>query len=219
MFPEGKQLPHLHTLILESVFLGDDESFMTAADLNRVFAACPALECFSITHALQPGEECGLLNLPARCTHLSIGGMALADSSVSVVTQLTQLRSLFWQRSPRLADIGLEQLTALRALTRLYLQQDLGLSEEVVQAAMTLHDVDSDYECLKIQQVSKMVPGTVHDRFAAQCAAQEASVTGLLPQHRVQVLAVGLSGVCQHFATDSWGCRAGSSTPCSMLRA
>jgi len=137
MFPEGKQLPHLHTLSLTTGTWGAQYQghYVTAADLNSISAACPVLERLNVTNALQPGEERGLLMLPARCTHLSIGGNATEDSSVSVVTQLTQLCSLTWQNSLDLTDLGLEQLTALRALTSLDIRESLGLSKQLVGSA------------------------------------------------------------------------------------
>lgn len=192
MFPEGKQLPHLHTLSLAEHWATHRRArSLTAADLSSIIAACPALERSSITCALRPGEQHGLLMLPARCTHLSIGdigdiddidnidGMAMDDSTVSVVAQLTQLRSLTWQHCPELTDTGLEQLTALRALTSLCLGPKTGLGKEVVQAALKFCEdlmKDSTSDCLLIQQVSKMVPGAVCGALSSCTAVAALSV-------------------------------------------
>jgi len=136
MFPQGKQLPRLSFLHLYSYSSGGqpmDDYCMTATDLRRVVAACPALQNLGVPHALGPDAVPALLDLPESCGTLYIGGGAVDDAAAAVVAQLTQLRLLDVLESPSLSDAGLEQLTALRGLTELHLYiYNSSLSRELV---------------------------------------------------------------------------------------
>jgi hypothetical protein len=148
MFPRGRLLPHLTHLSFEAkssmdewaMWNSDDTAgFMTAAELTSMFAACPALVALYLPNALQTGDLTPLLQLPKSVTLLSVGGAAFVDSAAAVVAQLTQLRNLNWEVSPDLTDAGLQQLTALRGLTRLELFSVPGLSQEVIDVGCTEH--------------------------------------------------------------------------------
>jgi hypothetical protein len=144
-FPQGKLLPFLTELCIEAdsscseaVGYWDEEQddygygFMDADGLPAVFAACPSLVSLSIRNALQPGDLTPLLQLPATVESLAVGGEAWDDAAAGVVRHLMQLRSVFWEGSEGLTDVGLQQLTALQGLTYLQMLLNSGLSAEVL---------------------------------------------------------------------------------------
>ena len=120
-------MPQLQVLYLGYMFPGaNDVPFMTAAELAALISACPALNRLDITGALLPGDSCdALLQLPPACCKLLVGGEAFDDSAAATVAQLTQLTSLSWKGSGMLTDAGLCQLTALRGLHVLFLENKL----------------------------------------------------------------------------------------------
>lgn len=137
MFPAGKQLSQLTSLFFER--RADDEvtgeGCLNAADVRSILAACPALQKLGLEGALLPDAAPALLQLPGSCTLLCLAGDAVGDSAAASVSQLTQLHQLHWRFAPALSDIGFEQLTALRALTRVYFYT-IGVSSQLAAAAM-----------------------------------------------------------------------------------
>jgi hypothetical protein len=130
MFPHGRQLQLRQLLLLPSRGArvppppyDDSSACMTGAELRRVASNCPELQQLSIAGSVRPGDMSGLLQLPASCTELCIGGRAMSNAVVPVVRQLTQLHELQWFDSPGLTDVGVEQLTALTSLRGLDVRQ------------------------------------------------------------------------------------------------
>lgn len=138
MFPHGRRLQLRQLLLLPSRGAhgppppyDDSSACMTGAELRRVASSCSELQQLSIAGAVYPGDMSGLLQLPASCTELCIGGRAMSNAVVPVVRQLTQLHELQWFDSPGLTDVGVEQLTALTGLRVLDVRQCNGLSEDL----------------------------------------------------------------------------------------
>lgn len=139
MFQPKKPLLHLSHLTLYTSSADDytmDEAAscgMTGAEVQMLIKGCPALEVLSLCNVVRPGADVGdlLLQLPPSCTSLSMGGTAFGDAAAAAVKQLTQLKRLAWRYSPRLTDLGLEQLTALSRLTDLYCYDNCKLSPAV----------------------------------------------------------------------------------------
>lgn len=95
---------------------------MDGQDLARALSACPALEEFDITDAVQPGADfTPLLQLPRTCHRMNIGGVAFTDEAAPTVAQLTQLTRLQVWGAPSLTDEAVKQLTALQSLRHLQL--------------------------------------------------------------------------------------------------
>jgi hypothetical protein len=63
MFPTGRQLGQLHTLVLGSVEPLSSQWHVPAADLARIVASCPALQDLSLVDVLEPGDEAFLRHL------------------------------------------------------------------------------------------------------------------------------------------------------------
>jgi hypothetical protein len=139
MFPHGRQLKLRQLLLLPSRGsrgppppYENESCCITGAELHRITSSCPELQLLSIAGAVRPaGDMPGLLQLPASCTELCIGGRAMSNAVVPVVRQLTQLHQLQWFDSPGLTDVGVEQLTVLTGLRVLDVRQCNGLSEEL----------------------------------------------------------------------------------------
>jgi hypothetical protein len=139
MFPAGKQFPHLQMLSVSCCDFdtGNSVGRVTTAELRSMISACPALCCLEIVCALtQDADVSILLQLPATCSSLKVGGEPFGDSAVGVVaqlTQLTQLTRLQWDFAPGLTDAGLQLLTALSGLQAFRMTENHGLSEAVVE--------------------------------------------------------------------------------------
>lgn len=72
---------------------------------------------------LQPGADLmPLLQLPAICLKLGIGGAAFTDAAAAVVGRITQLTALHWIGACQLSLVGLGQLTALQGLRMLVVE-------------------------------------------------------------------------------------------------
>lgn len=133
MFPAGQALPELQELTVCASEMSAGPGFITAAELRNVISACPVISSLDITCVLQPGADVhALLQLPATCRSLAIGGEAFGESAAVVVAQLTQLTRLSWMESHDLSDAGLDRLTALQALEKLLLREMQGLSDGLV---------------------------------------------------------------------------------------
>ena len=108
----------------------NDPSWLTGEELCGVISCCPALKELDLVNALRDPPT-HLLQLPASCTALRVGGVAFDDAAAAVVSQLSQLVRLSWSYSP-LTDVGLEQFTALQQLTLLRLYNNHELSYDAV---------------------------------------------------------------------------------------
>ena len=119
MFPPGRKLAQLHTLILAPT---DGAVFITSKYLEAIVCCCPALrhlglECCRLDeeadlHPLLLLPKLTELHMPP--CHRSI----MPDSAAGVLSQLTQLSHL---QLPRGYDsVGLLQLTVLARLTTLH---------------------------------------------------------------------------------------------------
>lgn len=131
IFPAGKQFPQLQEVTISGLCYTDTKPFMSAADLKCITSACPGLHSLDITAALRNDGVTALLELPRTCSSLVLGGEAMGDDAIPVLLQLTQLTSLAWEGSFYLTDSGLDQLTVLTGLQRLYLHDLNGLTAEV----------------------------------------------------------------------------------------
>lgn len=149
MFAAGRQYPHLKnvlvTMPLDQYELVQPAHWcLDSADLASMFSCCPAIEDLNIVGVVQPDTDLSVLRqLPESCWMLLVGGAGFTDAAASVLAQLTQLQDLGWCNSPGLTDVGLEQLTALTDLSRLWGKMCLGLSEELMDC-IELNDIDLD---------------------------------------------------------------------------
>lgn len=154
IFPAGRQLPCLQHLDLSSLDNEEEQEFcLNGEDLARIVACCPSLQHLNITNALEPGADVSmLLQLPASCTSLDIGGAAFTDAAAPVLAQLTQLRELAWTDSPGVSDQGIKQLTALRRLDTLLLMECSGLRETLLPRetrGQAVHSFQTASTCLE----------------------------------------------------------------------
>jgi hypothetical protein len=141
MFPAGRVLTQLQTLELRG-YAPDTRWCLDAGDLRSIISACPGLCRLDVCGVVQEGAAHVLVGLPACCSRLKVGGCAFHDASISVITQLRQLRDLEWRYSAGLTDAGFEQLTALTGLTRLRMTDMPGLSYEVADKRSYYDEVE-----------------------------------------------------------------------------
>lgn len=133
MFPSGKQLPQLQQLLI-ACYNEDDDSVgpVTTAELRGIISACPALCGLDIGCVLTEDVDVSvLLQLPATCRSLKVGGKPFGDNAAGVIAQLTQLTRLEWIYAPGLT--GLQPLTSLSALQALRLYENHNLTDAVVE--------------------------------------------------------------------------------------
>jgi hypothetical protein len=136
IFPPGKQFPQLQQVSISCCDFDGSNSVgpVTAAELRAITSACPALCGIEITCVLAADVDVSaLLQLPATCRSLKVGGQPLGDSAAGVIAQLTQLTDLQWDSAPALTDAGLQLLTALRGLQTFQMTGNDGLSDAVVE--------------------------------------------------------------------------------------
>jgi hypothetical protein len=134
MFPPGKQSPQLQELSIACCDLdGTTVGPVTTAELHGMISACPALSSFNIMCVLAADVDVSvLLQLPATCCSLEVGGQPFGDSTAGVNAQLTQLTYQQWNAAPGLTDAGLQPLTALSRLRVLRMYNNPYLSSAVV---------------------------------------------------------------------------------------
>jgi hypothetical protein len=94
MFPAGRVLAHLQWLALCG-----DMGCLTAADMRSVISACPNLRRLEVLGVVETGGVQALVNLPACCSELKVGGQAFADHNAHCIAKLTQLSDLEWWQS------------------------------------------------------------------------------------------------------------------------
>jgi hypothetical protein len=122
MFPAGRLLGQLHTLVLGPPDFCPLHWCLSLADLALIAASCPALQTLSLVDVFELASEDSLRPLLdlTMLSSLRVGGAAWDDSAAGVVAQLTQLTSLEWvltqDDSSRLSQAGLLQLAALDRL-------------------------------------------------------------------------------------------------------
>jgi hypothetical protein len=126
MFPAGRLLRQLHTLVLGSADVDYycSEWSVPSADLARVAASCSALQTLSLVDVFVPGSQSSLQPLLdlTMLSSLRVGGAAWDDSAAGVVAQLTQLTSLEWVHTHDdpdrcgMSQAGLLRLAALEQL-------------------------------------------------------------------------------------------------------
>jgi hypothetical protein len=196
MFPAGKVLPQLQHLELccgdRRYNWQDVPALMTPAELCSIIRACPAICSLDIENAMSPFAEDSavasrqqledaLLQLPASCCTLSVGGEPFDDAVAAVIAQLSQLTSLYWRFADGLTDAGLERLTALQGLQLLSLQECPN-NEVVPKDEDTMSDA---YEIKAAEQVRCTCPDCAVQVVAAHPGAQLAAEKDQLPAWEV----------------------------------
>jgi hypothetical protein len=142
MFPPDGNPQSLRHLSFSTVGRPDascGESCIDTDGLSFVIRSCPELQSLDVAGSVQRDVDWSvLLQLPASCTKLQLGGAAFTDAAVPVLVQLTQLEdsSIAW--SPGFTDAGLEQLVGTN-LNVLWVQH-AGLSFEVTSAPAAYSD-------------------------------------------------------------------------------
>lgn len=136
MFPAGRRLPALTSLKFCADCV-DNKSILrgwciSGTELRSIADACPALQSVHLGSVLQHGSVPVLLELQS-CRDLTVEGAAFSDAALAVVTQLTGLSRLMWKKAPGFTDEGLQQLTALRELTTLQLEDNPDISMEMAE--------------------------------------------------------------------------------------
>jgi Leucine-rich repeat (LRR) protein len=172
MFSPARQLQALQRLPMstnECQNSGPNDWCIDSAGLLSIMSSCPRLLHMDITGSVQPGADLSpLLQLPQSCTSLYMGGAAFSDTSMHVLLQLQQLKELTWECSPKLTDLGLEQLTALDL--RSLCVEGCGLSEVLADAEESLK-LESSPQSVSAQQAARPNFGTechVTEAIAAQ---------------------------------------------------
>lgn len=126
MFPPGRQLQQLRTLILGVCYTGDIaynssiEWNVPAADLAAVADSCPGLRTLRLVGVLQPGDARPLLRF-SRVQELWLGGQVLDAGAAAVLAQTTQLTSLHLVFTRSTHGFGARGFAHLVALTQLQL--------------------------------------------------------------------------------------------------
>ena len=132
MFPAKCSKPQLQVLQLKNDFVEspyEDDNYeddnhdwcLGDRDLALMAAACRGLTKLELMRVVRPGATAaGLQRLPGTLRSLSVGGLGFGDAAAAAVAHLTQLQSLEWDIEVKLSDVGLQRLTTLTGLTRLY---------------------------------------------------------------------------------------------------
>lgn len=107
---------------------------MTTPDLRSLISACPGLCELDLRGFVASDADLSpLLQLPATCCSLKVGGHAFEDShAAGLIGQLTQLTRLVWTNSPGLTEAGLLSLTALQGLQSFFIRENHNLSGALV---------------------------------------------------------------------------------------
>jgi hypothetical protein len=115
MFPPGRQMQSLRGVFSTQPDMANGVDFedwcIDSSDISRIISCCPQLQRLDLTLSVNPDADVSaLLQLPASCTSLSVGGAVFNDDAPATIAQLTQLQRLMWFTSPGLTDVGLQQL-------------------------------------------------------------------------------------------------------------
>jgi hypothetical protein len=103
---------------------------ISKAELCCIVRSCPSLQKLDLRCTVTPGKDLSALQELQACRVLIVGGRGFADQQAEVIGQLTWLTELRWSNSPALTDVGLEQLTTLTNLGRLWLHGCYNLSNQ-----------------------------------------------------------------------------------------
>lgn len=119
--PLGKQWPQLCSLHIKRAPYNPANWCIEAMDMAVIANTLPALANLSLLRVVRDsGVVSGLAALP-HLTQLCIGGDAFDDTAAAVVAKVTTLRDLQLISAP-VTTAGLQELTALRGLTLLLLE-------------------------------------------------------------------------------------------------
>jgi hypothetical protein len=142
MFPEGRQLPQLHTLCMD--YDGSPECvFDERESFPRFISACPALRSMRLARIVSQGA--GLEELLHVSTLRALCFWRVSNTEVmQSVAEMTQLQELTLLGATFLSDAGALQLTALTGLTRLTIQ---GSSSMTVGLVPGQDDVEGSMDC------------------------------------------------------------------------
>jgi hypothetical protein len=138
----SRPLPQLQQLCISVVpklsdYYDDwDEKCISKADLRCIVRSCPSLQQLDLRCTVTPGQDVSALQELQACRVLIVGGRGFEGQQAEVIGQLTWLTELQWYGSPALTDFGLQQLTTLTNLGRLWVHGCSGLSQQV----MSEHD-------------------------------------------------------------------------------
>jgi hypothetical protein len=124
MFPPTRQLPHLTSLIVGSMWFAQDPlSAWGAADISSLVSCCPNLR-EGLHMLVQPGLHVSELHKLTALARLDlmyssdpISGLEESLRGLAAITQLTVLE--VWLNSPDLTGASFMPLTSLTALTKL----------------------------------------------------------------------------------------------------
>jgi hypothetical protein len=141
MFPEGRQVPQLHTLCLD--YDGSSERvFSEEASFPRMLSACPALRSVRLAKIVSEGS--GLEQLQHVSTLRALCCWHVNDMQVmQTLAHMTQLQQLTLLSANFLSDAGAMQLTALTCLSSLTIQ---GSSMMTVGLVPGQDDVEENLE-------------------------------------------------------------------------
>jgi hypothetical protein len=166
IFPADRQLPQLSCVDFSTKNDWELEDFCIATEaLAALASCCPNLEQLKIIGVWGSDVDAAtLLQLPASCIELEVGGPRFTDAAAAVVAQLTHLKKLtLCNTAAGLTDVGLLELTSLRELSALALYHCkalAGFSEAVVPNKpdqVTSDDYDGGSLCLSDDRVSHIV--------------------------------------------------------------
>lgn len=151
VFSARRPLPHLRVLSLSTNEDDNEhERCLDGDDLNSIVGCCPSLVELQLVSTVREGADLTpLCRLPPCLTLLAVGGDAVTDAvAVPVMLQLTQLQELHVVNAPGFTDTGLQQLTALKGVTKLEVAFCQGVSSRIWAAASPSGDGDEDAFCL-----------------------------------------------------------------------
>lgn len=132
------QLPHLQTLSLGTSSQLRFGWCLDGQDLQSIIACCPNLTSLDLQGVVRSGADMAVLShLPASCCSLEVGGTAVTDAAAAALSQLPQLTYLSLTKSRQLTCLGVQQLTALQAIRRLYISECAGVRSICVAAGST----------------------------------------------------------------------------------
>jgi hypothetical protein len=149
----SRPLPQLQQLCIsvDPLFLefsNDCENCISKADLRCIVRSCPSLQQLDLRCTVAPGEDVSALLELHSCRVLIVGGRGFGDQQAEVIGQLTWLTELQWHHSPTLTDIGLQQLTTLTNLGRLWVKGCYRLNKKVYYDQSELRLQRDEVRCL-----------------------------------------------------------------------
>lgn len=120
VLPAGKRMLPLQVLELDGA--GWSDTPFASRQISLIPACCTALSSLGLLHVVDQLATIGYLKELRPCLEsLRVAGDAFDDEAAAVVAQLTNLRNLEWKEAT-ITDRGFQQLTALRGLTHLLVE-------------------------------------------------------------------------------------------------